>query len=97
MLYPPSKYYQYSNLGLSLLGYVIEEVSGQSFDSYVNKNILIPLGMSSTKTYMSSEEYGKVLSLGYSSLNRNVEREKVNFLMLTVLQLQQVLHPTFLI
>ena len=79
MLYPPSKYYQYSNLGLSLLGYIIEEVSGQSFDSYVNKNILIPLGMSSTKTYMSSDEYGKVLSLGYSSLNRNVEREKVNF------------------
>ena len=79
MLYPPSKYYQYSNLGLSLLGYVVEEVSGQSFDNYVNKNILIPLGMSSTKTYMSSEEYGKVLSLGYSSLNRNVEREKVNF------------------
>ncbi len=79
MLYPPSKYYQYSNLGLSLLGYVVEEVSGQSFDNYVNKNILIPLGMSSTKTYMSSDEYGKVLSLGYSSLNRNVEREKVNF------------------
>ena len=79
MLYPPSKYYQYSNLGLSLLGYVIEEVSGQSFDDYINKNILIPLGMSSTKTYMSSDEYGKVLSLGYSSINRNVEREKVNF------------------
>ena len=79
MLYPPSKYYQYSNLGLSLLGYVVEEVSGQSFDDYVNKNILIPLGMSSTKTYMSSDEYGKVLSLGYSSLNRNVERQKVNF------------------
>ena len=79
MLYPPSKYYQYSNLGLSLLGYVIEEVSGQSFDDYINKNILIPLGMSSTKTFMSSDEYGKVLSLGYSSLNRNVERQKVNF------------------
>ena len=26
MLYPPSKYYQYSNLGLSLLGYVVEAV-----------------------------------------------------------------------
>ena len=79
MLYPPSQYYQYSNLGLSLLGFLVEEVSGQSFDDYVNKNILIPLEMSSTKTYMSSDEYGKVLSLGYSSLNRNIEREKVNF------------------
>ena len=28
---------------------------------------------------MSSEDYGKNLTLGYSSLNRNNEREKVNF------------------
>ena len=79
MLYPPSKYYQYSNLGLSLLGFIVEEVSGLSFDDYVNKNILQPLNLSNTKTYMSIEDYGNILSLGYSSLNRNVERDKVNF------------------
>ena len=79
MLYPPSKYYQYSNLGLSLLGFRVEEVSGLSFDDYVNKNILQPLNLSNTKTYMSIEDYGNILSLGYSSLNRNVERDKVNF------------------
>ena len=28
---------------------------------------------------MSTEDYGKNLTLGYSSLNRNNEREKVNF------------------
>ena len=74
MLYPSSKYYQYSNLGLSLLGYVVEEVSGETFDNYVTKNILAPLNMNSTKTYMSKEEYGEKLSVGYSSINR--EREK---------------------
>ena len=79
MLYPPSKYYQYSNLGLSLLGFIVEEVSGLSFDDSVNKNILQPLNLSNTKTYMSIEDYGNILSLGYSSLNRNVERDKVNF------------------
>ena len=79
MLYPPSKYYQYSNLGLSLLGFIVEEVAQTSFDDYVNQNILIPLSMNNTKTYMSSEDYGKNLTLGYSSLNRNIEREKVNF------------------
>ena len=79
MLYPPSKYYQYSNLGLSLLGFIIEEVTQTNFDDYVNQNILIPLSMNNTKTYMSSEDYGKNLTLGYSSLNRNNEREKVNF------------------
>jgi len=79
MLYPPSKYYQYSNLGLSLLGFIVEEVTQTNFDDYVNQNILIPLSMNNTKTYMSSEDYGKILTLGYSSLNRNNEREKVNF------------------
>ena len=79
MLYPPSKYYQYSNLGLSLLGFIVEEVTQTNFDDYVNQNILIPLSMNNTKTYMSSEDYGKNLTLGFSSLNRNNEREKVNF------------------
>ena len=40
MLYPPSQYYQYSNLGLSLLGFLVEEVSGQSFDDYVNLSLI---------------------------------------------------------
>ena len=79
MLYPPSKYYQYSNLGLSLLGFIVEEVTQTNFDDYVNQNILIPLSMNNTKTYMSTEDYGKNLTLGYSSLNRDNEREKVNF------------------
>ena len=79
MLYPPSKYYQYSNLGLSLLGFIVEEVTQTNFDDYVNQNIIIPLSMNNTKTYMSSEDYGKNLTLGYSSLNRNIQREKVNF------------------
>jgi CubicO group peptidase (beta-lactamase class C family) len=79
MLYPPSKYYQYSNLGLSLLGFIVEEVTQTNFDDYVNQKILIPLSMNNTKTYMSTEDYGKNLTLGYSSLNRNNVREKVNF------------------
>ena len=79
MLYPSSKYYQYSNLGLSLLGYVVEEVSGESFDDYVTNNILNPLMMNSTKTSMPKEEYGNILSVGYSSIKRDRDREKVNF------------------
>ena len=73
MLYPSSKYYQYSNLGLTLLGYVIEEVSGESFDDYVSNNILDPLSMSNTKTYMSEKEYGRVT---FSWLFFNKKRQK---------------------
>ena len=80
MLYPSSKYYQYSNLGLSLLGYVVEEVSGDSFDDYVTQNILDPLLMDDTKTYMPKDEYGNKLTIGYSSITRDRLREKVKFL-----------------
>ena len=79
MLYPPSKYYQYSNLGLSLLGYVVEEVSGVPYSEYINNEILIPLSMMDTKTFMSKDDYGNSLSIGFSSLMRNGKREKVNF------------------
>ena len=45
MLWSSFKYYQYSNLGLSLLGFIVEEVTQTNFDDYVNQNILIPLSM----------------------------------------------------
>jgi CubicO group peptidase (beta-lactamase class C family) len=36
-LYPPSTYFQYSNLGMALLGEIVAEVSGMSYDDYVNE------------------------------------------------------------
>jgi len=38
----------YSNLNYMLLGAVIESVSGQTYESYITRNILQPLGMSQT-------------------------------------------------
>lgn len=78
-LYPASTYYQYSNLGLTLLGEVVEEISGVSFETYVEQNILIPLGLSNTRPYMPEELYGKELAIGYSATTRAGSREKVNF------------------
>ena len=41
-LYPANKYFQYSNLGLTLLGYLIEEVSGIPYNQYISDKILNP-------------------------------------------------------
>ena len=38
----------YSNLNYMVLGAIIEAVSGQSYETYITKNILEPLGMSQT-------------------------------------------------
>jgi CubicO group peptidase (beta-lactamase class C family) len=78
-LYPSSTYFQYSNLGLTLLGEIIEEVSGQSFDEYITHNILEPLGLINTRTELPEFLYGDQLSVGYSSVKRSGDRDKVNF------------------
>ncbi len=78
-LYPSSTYFQYSNLGLTLLGEIIEEVSGKSYDDYVQQNILDPLGLKSTRTELPESLLGSGLSMGYSARARSGSREKVNF------------------
>lgn len=44
----PNTASRYSNQGYNLLGYVIEKVSGISYEEYINKNILEPLKMNNT-------------------------------------------------
>jgi CubicO group peptidase (beta-lactamase class C family) len=76
-LYPSSTYFQYSNLGLTLLGDIVEEVSGVPYDAYVKQNILNPLGLANTRTELPEDLYGQDLAIGYSALSREHERQKV--------------------
>lgn len=46
--FEPGSKYQYNNSGYYLLGLVIEEVTGKSFDTVLQDNILKPLGMTNT-------------------------------------------------
>lgn len=46
--FEPSTKYNYSNSNYFLLGYIIEQVSGKSYQQYLNENILVPAGLSST-------------------------------------------------
>lgn len=40
--------YSYSNFGYTLLGYIIQEVSGMPYEDYMRRNLLEPLGMVNT-------------------------------------------------
>jgi CubicO group peptidase (beta-lactamase class C family) len=42
---PPGTYSSYSNWGTALAGLIVANISGMSFEDYVEKNILMPLGM----------------------------------------------------
>ncbi len=73
MLGDPGELFSYSNDGYALLGAVIERASGQSYSSFLQENILAPLGMTSTtldtdrledfsevtELYASTEKEGK--------------------------------------
>jgi len=56
--------YEYSNLGFAMLGKIIGNVSGQPYQEYITKNILLPLGMNSTK-WEYSEVPEEKLAKGY--------------------------------
>ena len=44
----PGTRFEYSNLGYALLGQVVEQASGQTFQSFVTENLLQPLGLGMT-------------------------------------------------
>ena len=44
-IFPPGQVPAYSNYGATLAGYIVERVSGEPFDQYVQHHIFDPLGM----------------------------------------------------
>ena len=48
LLFEPGTEYRYSNPGIVFLGRIIQELSGDDYEVYVTKNILMPLGMHRT-------------------------------------------------
>jgi CubicO group peptidase (beta-lactamase class C family) len=45
---PPGVAHQYSNFGMALAGHLVEAVTGQRFEDYVQEQLLGPLGMTRT-------------------------------------------------
>lgn len=57
LLGPPGTQFSYSNDAFGLLGTIVERVSGQSYESYVQEQILQPLGMD--RSVFHVEELGE--------------------------------------
>jgi CubicO group peptidase (beta-lactamase class C family) len=64
----PGVSYEYSNMGFALLGLIIKNISGQSYQSYINEHIFKPLGMN--HTYWEYADVPKAkLAYGYRWLD----------------------------
>ena len=55
LTYPPGTHWAYSNFGYCVLGRVIEQVTGQPYDSYVQANILAPCGITTMQIAKNKE------------------------------------------
>jgi CubicO group peptidase (beta-lactamase class C family) len=51
MMYPTGDKFQYNNTGFVVLGLIIEKVTGQLFDRYLQKSVFEPCGMFDTGYY----------------------------------------------
>ena len=66
ILFPPGEVPAYSNYGCALAGYIVQRVSGEPFERYVEQHILLPLGMRhSTFDQPLPERFRNEVSQGY--------------------------------
>src|ERR1051325_732411 len=70
-IFPPGKIPSYSNYGFTLAGYIVERVSGEKFERYIENHILKPLGMNhSTFDQPLPAQLGLQMSKGYLSASK---------------------------
>jgi CubicO group peptidase (beta-lactamase class C family) len=66
MLFAPGEVPAYSNYGVALAGYIVQRISGEPFEAYVEHHILRPLGMlHSTFVQPLPKNFPGYLSKGY--------------------------------
>jgi CubicO group peptidase (beta-lactamase class C family) len=61
----PGAAYDYSNLGVALLGVILEKVSGKNFEQMVGEIICHPLHMQNTVQHLNSEQAGRLVPAVY--------------------------------
>lgn len=64
LLFPPGARHEYSNVGYSLLGIIIEKVSGKNYETYLYENLWHPAGMERTG-YLRPGFTAAQLAVGY--------------------------------
>jgi CubicO group peptidase (beta-lactamase class C family) len=66
--FEPGTNSEYSNSNYILLGYIIEKVSGTSYEDYIKTNIFTPLGMNNSGM-LNNKDKVKGMAIGYSHIS----------------------------
>ena len=76
--FDPGSKRQYSNSGYTILGAIIEKVTGQSYYDYVRNSIFKPAGMSSTDSF-EIDHVAPNLATGYTNMDVNNQRSGTGY------------------
>lgn len=68
----PGSAYMYDNFSFLLLGMIVENVSGEPFESYMQQHIFKPLGMDNS-SFMLDEKFQKQLAIGYDAAHKPLD------------------------
>lgn len=74
LIFEPGTKYEYTSLGYSLLGLIIEKVTKQPFDKYLSKNIFDPAGMK----YTMLDKQQEIVPNRVKGYEKNFERKIKN-------------------
>jgi Beta-lactamase class C and other penicillin binding proteins len=77
LLFRPGSRYSYSNLGIVFLGQIIERLTGDDYEVYVDKNILRPLEM--YRSYFDATPYHLLKHRSHSYYIENGKRSEGRF------------------
>ena len=76
-MYPPGQIPAYSNYGVGLAGYIVQRVSGEPFENYVEDHIFQPLGMAHSSFRQPLQP--ALLSFASDGYKSNTEKPAVGF------------------
>ncbi|MEO2214757.1 serine hydrolase [Paenibacillus amylolyticus] len=68
----PGSAYMYDNFSFLLLGMIVENVSGEPFESYMQQHIFKPLGMDNS-SFMLDKKFQKQLATGYDAAHNPLD------------------------
>ncbi|HEX7832581.1 MAG TPA: serine hydrolase domain-containing protein [Thermoanaerobaculia bacterium] len=78
LAFPPGAKYSYSNPAFVYLGRIIEQLSGDPWDSYIHKNIFTPLGMHHSYFRGTPKYLRSARSHNYSVTKNEAGAEQIN-------------------
>lgn len=75
LLFEPGMSWNYSNVGIDILGRIVEVVAKESFDQFLTNRIFAPLGMADTSFFIPDEKKTRLATL-YTYADGKLNREE---------------------